>query len=465
MASSWCRISPIIPIFVWFLLVFSLVCPVHSLETIKDRASNQTFQPNEGLKKLKIIAVRLSKINKPASPDGDIIDCVVSHLQPAFDHPQLKGQKPLNPPDRPKGHSPSGMLEENVQLRSLSGESCPDGTVPIKRTTEEDMLRASSVRRFGRKPKRHVRRDSSSNGHELAVGYVSGDQYYGAKVGINVWAPRVANQYEFSLSQIKCGSSLVHLAMTLTSLKLVGRLAQSCMGTTIVGSLLIGLVANLTHQLDEDGVYYPEMEHFKEDIGSDLESGESFIPVGLGTPPTPQYLVIDTGSDIGWQVADIRVAGLVYDSTSGTSGSLGLGREGIPTGAAWASLLSNKRAPSFYYIELVGLGAEGIRLPIREDVFQTSKSSHGVVIMDTGTTVSMFLKLVYEALCDAFVVKTMNGEFLVLHLLHPLLIYLLLKTSNKNKYRLRLIWLLSLWDMVSRIAEFILSFCQFLYFV
>lgn len=34
-----------------------------------------------------------------------------------------------------------------------------------------------------------------------AVGYVSGDQYYGAKASINVWAPRVSNQYEFSLSQ------------------------------------------------------------------------------------------------------------------------------------------------------------------------------------------------------------------------------------------------------------------------
>ena len=29
------------------------------------------------------------------SPDGDIIDCVVSHKQPAFDHPLLRGQKPL----------------------------------------------------------------------------------------------------------------------------------------------------------------------------------------------------------------------------------------------------------------------------------------------------------------------------------------------------------------------------------
>lgn len=31
----------------------------------------------------------------PQSPDGDVIDCVLSHLQPAFDHPELKGQKPL----------------------------------------------------------------------------------------------------------------------------------------------------------------------------------------------------------------------------------------------------------------------------------------------------------------------------------------------------------------------------------
>jgi hypothetical protein len=31
---------------------------------------------------------------------------------------------------------------------------------------------------------------------------VTGDQYYGAKASINVWAPRVSNQYEFSLSQM-----------------------------------------------------------------------------------------------------------------------------------------------------------------------------------------------------------------------------------------------------------------------
>lgn len=35
-----------------------------------------------------------------------------------------------------------------------------------------------------------------------AVGYVTGDEYYGAQASINVWAPLVENQNEFSLSQI-----------------------------------------------------------------------------------------------------------------------------------------------------------------------------------------------------------------------------------------------------------------------
>lgn len=214
MASSWCnKVSPIntFPTLLFFLLVVSSIGPVHSSQVVDQKLSpaNQTLRPEQELHKMKLIRARLKKINKPPvktiqSPDGDLIDCVPSHKQPAFDHPQLKGQKPLDPPERPKGHKnhPSGMVSENYQLWSLSGESCPEGTVPIRRTTEHDILRASSVRRFGRKVGRHVRRDSGSNGHEHAVGYVSGEQYYGAKASINVWAPRVSNQYEFSLSQM-----------------------------------------------------------------------------------------------------------------------------------------------------------------------------------------------------------------------------------------------------------------------
>lgn len=54
------------------------------------------------------------------------------------------------------------------------GEPCPGGTVPIRRTTERDLLRHSaatgSLRRFAMKPPRArnvVRRDSTDDGHEV----------------------------------------------------------------------------------------------------------------------------------------------------------------------------------------------------------------------------------------------------------------------------------------------------------
>ncbi|CAN1334959.1 hypothetical protein LINPERPRIM_LOCUS36576 [Linum perenne] len=136
----------------------------------------------------------LDKITKPAlksiqSPDGDVIDCVPSHLQPAFDHPKLKGHKPLDLPlERPKeGNENETSMAESFQLWTDSGESCPQGTVPIRRTTEKDVLRANELNRFGKKkPIRHSRRDSSGTGHEHAVVFVNGEQYYGAKANINV---------------------------------------------------------------------------------------------------------------------------------------------------------------------------------------------------------------------------------------------------------------------------------------
>ncbi|CAO2177075.1 unnamed protein product [Urochloa humidicola] len=176
-------------------------------------AGNETrgFRPGDELRRYRRVQALLRRLNKPAlrtiqSPDGDLIDCVAAHLQPAFDHPRLRGYKPLDPPARPKGHhhrsNPNDTADAGVQMWASSGESCPEGSVPIRRTTEADVLRASSVRRFGRAPAARVRRDTVAGGHEHAVGYVAGDEYYGAKASINVWAPKVSTASEFSLSQI-----------------------------------------------------------------------------------------------------------------------------------------------------------------------------------------------------------------------------------------------------------------------
>lgn len=72
-----------------------------------------------------------------------------------------------DPPERPNWQHSTAAAAETFQLWSVSGGACPEGTVPIRRTSQEDMLRASSVQRFGKKVRRHVRRDTSSTGHEV----------------------------------------------------------------------------------------------------------------------------------------------------------------------------------------------------------------------------------------------------------------------------------------------------------
>ncbi|KAL0318540.1 UNVERIFIED_CONTAM: hypothetical protein Sangu_2010200 [Sesamum angustifolium] len=140
MASSKSQTTklPIILTFVSFLLILSSsTTPVCSKPLVSTDGSgsrlpaNQTFRPSHELHKLKRIRSYLRKINKPAvktiqSPDGDIIDCVQSHLQPAFDHPQLKGRKPLEPPERPKGHDSVESIVETLQSWTDAGESCPE---------------------------------------------------------------------------------------------------------------------------------------------------------------------------------------------------------------------------------------------------------------------------------------------------------------------------------------------------
>ncbi|KAM0900934.1 hypothetical protein ACQ4PT_020320 [Festuca glaucescens] len=172
-------------------------------------AANVTFRPGDELRRYRRVQALLRRLNKPSlrtiqSPDGDVIECVPAHLQPAFDHPRLRGQRPLGPPVRPSGHHrrPNDTAVVGVQLWAVTGASCPKGSVPVRRITEADVLRASSARRFGRAPTARVRRDSVSGGHEHAVGYVAGEEYYGARASINVWAPTVSTATEFSLSQI-----------------------------------------------------------------------------------------------------------------------------------------------------------------------------------------------------------------------------------------------------------------------
>ncbi|PWZ08859.1 hypothetical protein Zm00014a_010928 [Zea mays] len=177
-------------------------------------AARAAFRAGDEREAYARIMARMARMDKDSnmtiqSPDGDVIHCVPAHLQPAFDHPRLRGQKPEDEPvERPMSKGAAGEEEAGVFPQAWSdggSKRCPAGTVPIRRTTARDVLRASSARRFGMKARggsSNARRDSTSSGHEHAVGYVTGDQFYGAKASLNVWPAKVASAAEFSLSQI-----------------------------------------------------------------------------------------------------------------------------------------------------------------------------------------------------------------------------------------------------------------------
>ncbi|KAJ0724127.1 hypothetical protein HanPI659440_Chr12g0444371 [Helianthus annuus] len=95
MSNSCLDISTIISVFV-LLSLFSSVFSSNDF-----REENESSMPaGEKLNDMEMINAHLRKINKPfvksfKSPDGDAIDCVFFHLQPAFDIPELREKMSL----------------------------------------------------------------------------------------------------------------------------------------------------------------------------------------------------------------------------------------------------------------------------------------------------------------------------------------------------------------------------------
>ncbi|KAL9690243.1 hypothetical protein QQ045_010640 [Rhodiola kirilowii] len=93
---------------------------------------------------------RLQSLNKTpektlTTREGHIYDCIPINKQPAFDHPALKNHKiQLHPTSFPV--SSSSRKSASLLLHDyINGETCPDGTVPIKRVTKESLIAADSL--------------------------------------------------------------------------------------------------------------------------------------------------------------------------------------------------------------------------------------------------------------------------------------------------------------------------------
>ncbi|XP_049388583.1 uncharacterized protein LOC125852939 [Solanum stenotomum] len=247
---------------------------------------------------------QLKVLNKPPiktikTKYGDIYDCVNFYEQPAFDHPLLKNHN---------YHSqmkPSFYMKESVSTISTSNykssriglpdRGCPVGTVPIRRTTKEDLIRhklmpLSEDVMFNNSLNR---RKKPLKGYKLAI--VHTEDFPGSKFGGAGVDPALY------------GDNLTRLFIHFTDGK-----TSSCFNLLCPGFVL------LNTQIPIDGVFEPVSQRGGNisDIGLsinwDLEEGnwwlfstESNTPFGFW----PREVFDD---DFAYYVTRVEWGGVVY---------------------------------------------------------------------------------------------------------------------------------------------------------
>ncbi|XP_052734768.1 uncharacterized protein LOC108342362 isoform X1 [Vigna angularis] len=146
---------------------------------------------------------QLRLINKPPLKSiytkfGDIIDCIDIYKQPSLDHPLLKDHKLQR---KPNFHNVIGeSSEKNLGIKSmfeLSKDECPKGTVPIFRTTKDDLIREQSMLND------HILIKDLPGVHLAEISLrPSYAPFYGV-AGINsIYNPRVDSKFQISMTHV-----------------------------------------------------------------------------------------------------------------------------------------------------------------------------------------------------------------------------------------------------------------------
>lgn len=92
-----------------------------------------------------------------------------------------------------------------------------------------------------------------------------------------------------------------------------------------------------------------------------------------------------------------KVFSYCLPSNPSTNGYLTMGRTAPISGVKYTPMLTDISAPSFYFLDVVGISVGGQQLPIPANVFQTAGT-----LVDSGTVISRFPPAAYAALRSAF---------------------------------------------------------------
>ncbi|MCL7038753.1 hypothetical protein MKW94_012366 [Papaver nudicaule] len=182
--------------FVLYFILFSVT--LISITHYVDAKRNLSKAEEDDIEKqLKILNKK--PVKTITTKIGDIIDCIDIYKQPAFDHPLLKDHKLQLAPSSIPGVIANKTNPSYSIFRGLQNKRCPSGTVPIRRTTRDDLVNA---KQFTKKIEPFYATNTSSNTNsDYHVKAIEGKKYYGALSSMSTHDLTVYRG-EFSTSQI-----------------------------------------------------------------------------------------------------------------------------------------------------------------------------------------------------------------------------------------------------------------------
>ncbi|KAI3988684.1 hypothetical protein MKX01_027048 [Papaver californicum] len=156
---------------------------------------------------------QLNALNKPPVKTihttwGDIVDCIDIYKQSAFDHPSLKNHKiHMRPSFYPKERT--SKFEDQIEPSNLRSEgiNCPEGTVPNRRTTKDELIRAKSLSKKNKSPNSTKLTVSTGYARMLVKPSDNETLIHGASASMFIYNPQIGeNQYSSTQFWIQNGS-------------------------------------------------------------------------------------------------------------------------------------------------------------------------------------------------------------------------------------------------------------------
>ncbi|KAH7652746.1 Neprosin domain-containing protein [Dioscorea alata] len=149
--------------------------------------SKLSFEDDEAIVK------QLRFTNKPViktiqNQNGDVVDCIDFDKQLAFD-PLLKNQSIRQQHSFHKDHNNENLTSNALySLSDLNGERCPPGTVPIRRTQRNDLIRLKSFLKLGEQYSYLLRTIKATPvpGVHWALLQSNDGKYVGARAWLNI---------------------------------------------------------------------------------------------------------------------------------------------------------------------------------------------------------------------------------------------------------------------------------------